>query len=450
MLETFTLKQHLDMTRQELSQALYQHDAACRVIARLMHERDEARSMLSSLAAQGVNTATGFTQSKERGDEENCAEMEVDDQQEANGKLEAGVLSVLADTCATLSKGRKGRKAPPTQATKDEIVESCTDSSTYALSLTPHSSAKPGVTCLAMASGDSDQYVALSGGVDKMAILTDVSDGKVIAKLSGHTKKITAVALHVGTANTTAFTASADHSVKMWAPDDGTYSEVATFSGIHSAEISSLCVHPSGEYVLGVSADNSWSFVDVSRGTNLLTVRNPVDNEKFSFGGLHPDGLILACGTTSGAVRLWDVREQKNVANLGAVSDDPTDGASGGEGHSDRVTCLSFNQNGYLLASGGNEGICKIWDLRKLKNTASIDTSDGKSISCVSFDPSGVYLAIGSSAGNVDLSVTKEWTCLASLKAHKKAVTGFGWGGEAAFLLSSSLDRTMKKKMFKK
>ena len=48
MLEAFTLKQALDQTRRELSQALYQHDAACRVIARLMRERDEARAMLSA------------------------------------------------------------------------------------------------------------------------------------------------------------------------------------------------------------------------------------------------------------------------------------------------------------------------------------------------------------------------------------------------------------------
>merc|ERR1719329_42813 len=49
MLETFTLKQHLDATRKELSHSLFQHEAACRVIARLTRERDEANHLIHTL-----------------------------------------------------------------------------------------------------------------------------------------------------------------------------------------------------------------------------------------------------------------------------------------------------------------------------------------------------------------------------------------------------------------
>jgi pre-mRNA-processing factor 19 len=49
VLETYNTREQLARTREELATALYQHDAAVRVIARLTKERDEARDALSRL-----------------------------------------------------------------------------------------------------------------------------------------------------------------------------------------------------------------------------------------------------------------------------------------------------------------------------------------------------------------------------------------------------------------
>ena len=52
VVESHATRKQLHATRRELSHALYQHDAACRVIARLTKERDDALALARS--GQGV------------------------------------------------------------------------------------------------------------------------------------------------------------------------------------------------------------------------------------------------------------------------------------------------------------------------------------------------------------------------------------------------------------
>ena len=58
VLELFDTRKALEETRKELSHALYQNDAAVRVVARLAQERDEARQELANWKASGDNVPT--------------------------------------------------------------------------------------------------------------------------------------------------------------------------------------------------------------------------------------------------------------------------------------------------------------------------------------------------------------------------------------------------------
>jgi pre-mRNA-processing factor 19 len=58
-IETYNLREQLARTREELATALYQHDAAVRVIARLTKERDDARDALSKVTVSGSAPSNG-------------------------------------------------------------------------------------------------------------------------------------------------------------------------------------------------------------------------------------------------------------------------------------------------------------------------------------------------------------------------------------------------------
>jgi len=407
MLETFTLKQHLDTTRQELSQALYQHDAACRVIARLVKERDAAREMLAAAQA-------GAAQSVAAGGD-GAGAMDTEE-----AGLTAAMLANMDATAKKLSKTRRKRAVPDALATADQLASYAAKSSH-----TIHKSDKPGILCVDV--HPTKQNLVVTGGVDKTAQVFDRDAKKVLATLTGHGKKVVSAKFHPTSG--AVLTASADKTVKIWAPKGKDYAAAHTLSG-HSDEVTGLSLHATGDYFVSSSKDATWAFHDIAQGRTVHTVSG---EEAFTCVLFHPDGLILGTGTADGKLRIWDVKEGKNVASF--------DQSNGGH-DSGAVNSICFSENGYHLASAGADGFVRLFDLRKLKNFQSMDLGAG-SVGSVAWDYSGKYLACG--AADVRVYAVKQWDApVATYGAHTAGVTGLAWGANAQFLASTSMDRSLK------
>lgn len=147
----------------------------------------------------------------------------------------------------------------------------------------------------------------------------------------------------------------------------------------HSGPITGLSLHPTGDYLLSTSTDKYWAFSDVNTGELVSKVMDGSD-AALTTAQFHPDGLIFGTGTDDAIVKMWDVKEQSNVANF--------------PGHTGNITAIAFSENGYYLATAAEDACIKIWDLRKLKNIRTITLDEGYKIEDLCFDHSGNYMAV--------------------------------------------------------
>jgi pre-mRNA-processing factor 19 len=112
------------------------------------------------------------------------------------------------------------------------------------------------------------------------------------------------------------------------------------------------------------------------------------------------------------------------------------------------VTCSSFNENGFTLATGTSIGTVEMFDMRHIdKRLSALNFADnpvGKPtpVNRCCFDKFGSHIAIATH--NVKLWNWKDGKELAVLSSHMGPVTGVSWGSEASWLASSSIDKSAR------
>ncbi|XP_014240604.1 pre-mRNA-processing factor 19 [Cimex lectularius] len=416
MLQSFTQRQQLQTARQELSHALYQHDAACRVIGRLSKEVTAAREALATLKPQAgmVQPSAAIPQPALAVEAGGIANHPTE-----QAGMSAEVIQKLQDKATVLTQERKkrGRTIPEDLVTQETIRNFRTVASHPGL----HSASVPGILSLDIHQADTSKI--LTGGNDRNATVFNKDTEQVVAILKGHTKKVTRVIYHPE--EDIVITASPDTTIRVW---NVPTSQPLQLLRAHDSPVTGLSLHPTGDYVLSTSVDQHWAFSDIRSGRLLTKVTEGSNATALTTAQFHPDGLIFGTGTSDSQVKIWDLKEQSNVANFA--------------GHTGPITAISFSENGYYLATAAEDACIKLWDLRKLKNFKTLQLDEGYEIKDLSFDQSGTYLAVAGT--DIRVYVCKQWQELKQFNDHTAMATGVRFGRNAQFIASTSMDRTLK------
>jgi len=429
VLELFDTRKALEETRRELSQALYQNDAAVRVIARLAMERDAAQQQLKQWNANGAvappppNVEEHEPQAKRRRQDE--PDTNTNTNETHHGKIPESHLSIMIDTWKTLSKERKAKSKAAKPCTAEELSQNLAEMEDAAQSLHKPRS-KAGISVM---TSHADKTVT-AGKFDKQIVCYNHKTSTVDFTIPKVPSTVTSLSLN----ESFLVSGSVDGKVRLYSTtqDGALQGELDVGTSITTSskkkhKIVHLTLHPSNQHILvamesgcivlcGLSADGTMTIVS--------TFEPPEQQEgdiSYTCGALHPDGLIYGTGTNTGVVHIWDLKNQNLAGTLAGESNDD-----------DAIVSLAFSNNGYHIGTALSKSAkVQVWDLRKLKVVTTLNVGDDddknnlKSVHVVAFDTSGKHLAFGGDGG-IRITTAKVWGITASL-AEDHDVTGILW-----------------------
>lgn len=394
VLDLYETRRLLQETRQELTQALYQNDAAVRVVARLALERDQARAARQQEWATTTKNVDEATADNNNDQPPPPAAKKAKLQDNITNAIPEADLQLMTQAWEESHKTRKARqkaKKAPSVAHWKLLANVAQKGNFQTTSTSSDGSATPVTTAAALALNDPSKLVTVVSNQSLVQYDTSVEAEDQLLSLTIGT---------LSSSSTGAGVVDAADSTIVVGLNNGSIDWLDTSNNNNNAHTCSICtadaativdvrLHPDGQHCVATTSNGSIALLS-RPGTVVARLEHPDNSNggaiRYSAGALHPDGLIYVAGTSDGALCLWDFNKQAvsntlETTNAGAV------------------TAVAASNNGYHVAAAYANATVVLWDLRKrsILLTWNSQDDDGEnvltSVTAVQFDDSGKYLA---------------------------------------------------------
>lgn len=297
---------------------------------------------------------------------------------------------------------------------------------------------KPGIGGLTLSHDGKTLLVAAGDGKIRFV---DLNTGEIKRTVSGHTNMV--YIANFSPDEKLLASSSRDLTARIW--DVGTGQELHTLGGFRCA-VKAVAFSPDGRIVAASGNDGMLKLWDVKTGKELksLVHRDSADIDMSTYAFVFSrDGKEIYAGNGDGTISVWDVGTGKETRNW--------------KSHENFVFRLLLNSDHRRLISFG-DSVVKVWDTatgRELQTLSIPRTAGATSFpSNVAISHNGKLIA----ASNIDVN-SKQDTYLAintvvwdaktgeklfSLQGHKFDVNGLVFTRDDRYLLTGSVDRTIK------